>query len=93
MNEIKTRIKLDSRIIQSNNLTFPFYADAIILITQNWETKTSKGSKPIRYEYNKKDKILNVFINNDLIDSSSYLEIMYYNQQLMRDLKIEEILK
>ena len=39
------------------------------------------------------DDVKDIIINTNLLDDSSYLEIIYFNQQLMRDKKIEEILK
>lgn len=93
--EIKSRINLDRNLIQSGNLTFPFYADSIMSVTQHWETNTALGMFVNKFKYNKKECLLNILnINLELMDeSSSYLEIIYFNQQLMRDKKIEEILK
>ena len=74
-------------------MTFPFYADSIISVTQNWESNTSNGRMYTKWKYNKKNNALDIIINTNLLDDSSYLEIIYFNQQLMRDKKIEEILK
>lgn len=70
-----------------------FYADDIISVTQNWESNTSNGRMYTKWKYNKKNNALDIIINTNLLDDSSYLEIIYFNQQLMRDRKIEEILK
>ena len=86
-------IKLQDLQLQTGNWTFPFEADAVLNVTQHWESNTSSGRFDLKFKFNIKNQMLNILnVNLNLIEPSSYIEVKYINQQIIRDKKIKEIL-